>query len=214
MRLRFVQGARELIEAHPNLVIDKQDNEKLYYEEMFENNNPIQVEIGIGKGRFIHELAKLYPNVNFIGIEKFDSVIVRALEKVIHDPLPNLKLIRVDAEAIPIILKDHSVDKIYLNFPDPWPKERHAKRRLTHRKFLNIYKDLLAPDGEIHLKTDNKVLFDTSIEEMYYNQMEITFMTKDLHNSEHECKAMTEFEEKFAARGNKIMKLTAKFKES
>lgn len=211
MRLKYVEGARELIEAHPNLVIDKQDNEKLYYEDMFENNNPIQLEIGIGKGRFIHELAKQNPEVNFIGIEKFDSVIVRALEKAIDEPLKNLKLIRVDAQAIPIILKDHSIDKVYLNFPDPWPKERHAKRRLTHRGFLNIYKDLLTENGEIHLKTDNQFLFDYSIEELYYHDMNITYMTKDLHNSDFEGNIMTEFEEKFAHRGNSIYKLTARF---
>lgn len=211
MRLKYVEGARELIEAHPNLVIDKQDNEKLYYEDMFENSNPIQVEIGIGKGRFIHELAKANPDINYIGIEKFDSVIVRALEKVIDEPLKNLKLIRVDAQAIPIILKDHSVDKVYLNFPDPWPKERHAKRRLTHRGFLNIYKDLLTENGEVHLKTDNKFLYDYSIEEMYYHDMDITYMTKDLHNSDFEGNIMTEFEEKFTKRGNPIYKLTARF---
>ena len=214
MRLRYVEGARDLIAAHPNLIIDKQDNEKLYYEDMFEKVGPIRLEIGIGKGGFIHTLAKNNPDINFIGIEKFDSVIVRALEKVIEEPLPNLKLIRVDAQAIPIILKDHSIDRIYLNFSDPWPKERHCKRRLTNRSFLKIYRDLLTENGEVHFKTDNEVLFDYSVEEIIYFPMTITFMTKDLHNSEFEGNIMTEFEEKFSKRGNKIYMLTATFKES
>ena len=128
LRQRYIHGARGLIEAHPHFLIDKQDNEKLYYEDMFEKEQPVHIEIGIGKGRFIHTIAKNFPEVNFIGIEKFDNVIVRALEKVIEEPLPNLKLMRVDAEAIPIILKDHSVSRVYLNFPDPWPKERQIGR--------------------------------------------------------------------------------------
>ena len=213
MRLRYVKNARELIEAHPDFVIDKQDPEKLYYEDMFEKQGPVHVEIGIGKGKFIHELAKANPNINFIGIEKFDSVIVRALEKSIKEQLPNLKLIRVDAQAIPIILKDKSVERVYLNFPDPWPKERHAKRRLTNRSFLKIYENLLTENGEVHLKTDNEFLFDYSLEEMIYYNMEIKYMTKDLHNSDFEGNIMTEFEEKFAKRGNSIFKLTATFKE-
>ena len=211
MRLKYVDGARELIEAHPNLVIDKQDNEKLYYEDMFEKESPIHLEIGIGKGKFIHTLAKQNPDINYIGIEKFDSVIVRALEKVISEPLPNLKLLRVDAQAIPIILKDHTVDNVYINFPDPWPKERHAKRRLTHRGFLGIYKDLLTEKGEIHLKTDNDFLYNYSLEEMIYHDMELVYRTEDLHASDFEGNIMTEFEEKFAHRGNKIFKLTATF---
>jgi tRNA (guanine-N7-)-methyltransferase len=215
MRLKYVDNARELIEAHPDLVIDKQDNEKLYYEDMFEKkDSPIHLEIGIGKGQFIHELAKNNPNINFIGIEKFDSVIVRALEKVIEEPLTNLKLIRVDAQAIPIILKDYTVERIYLNFVDPWPKERHAKRRLTHRGFLDIYKHLLVPNGEVHLKTDNEFLYNYSLEEMIYNDMEMLYHTEDLHNDNYEGNIMTEFEEKFAKRGMKIFKLTARFKET
>ena len=155
-----------------------------------------------------------YPNINFIGIEKFDSVIVRALEKVIEEPLTNLKLIRVDAQAIPIILKDYTVERIYLNFVDPWPKERHAKRRLTHRGFLDIYKHLLVPNGEVHLKTDNEFLYNYSLEEMIYNDMEMLYHTEDLHNDNYEGNIMTEFEEKFAKRGMKIFKLTARFKET
>lgn len=214
MRLKFVEGARELIEAHPNLVIDKQDNEKLYYEDMFEKENPIHLEIGIGKGQFIHTLAKNNPNINYIGIEKFDSVIVRALEKQIDETLPNLKLIRVDAHSIPIILKDHTVERVYLNFPDPWPKERHAKRRLTHRGYLSIYRDLMVEKGEIHLKTDNDFLYNYSLEETMYYDMEILLHTQDLHSTNPEENIMTEFEEKFSKRGVKINKLIVRFKEN
>jgi tRNA (guanine-N7-)-methyltransferase len=208
-----VEGARELIEKHPDLVIDKQDHEKLYYEDMFEKEQPIYLEIGIGKGQFIHTMAKDNPDINFIGIEKFDSVIVRALEKVIKEPLPNLKLIRVDAQAIPIILKDHTVERVYINFPDPWPKERHSKRRLTNRSFLKIYENLLTKTGEVHFKTDNQDLFDYSVEEMIYYPMEIQFMTRDLHSEENCEKLMTEFEEKFVSHGKKIHKLITVFKE-
>jgi len=213
LRQRYIHGARGLIEAHPHFLIDKQDNEKLYYEDMFEKEQPVHIEIGIGKGRFIHTIAKNFPEVNFIGIEKFDNVIVRALEKVIEEPLPNLKLMRVDAEAIPIILKDHSVSRVYLNFPDPWPKERHQKRRLTNRRFLKIYEDLLTDSGELHMKTDNKVLFDYSLEEIVFYDMELTTISRDLHNSDVNCNIMTEFEEKYSKRGNKIFKLTAIYKE-
>jgi tRNA (guanine-N7-)-methyltransferase len=209
-----VEGAKELIEEHPDKIIDKQDHDKLYYEDMFEKQQPIHIEVGSGKGRFIHTLAKQHPDINFIGIEKFDSVIVRALEKVLDEPLPNLMLIRVDAEAIPIILKDHSVDRIYLNFPDPWPKERHGKRRLTNRRFLKIYEDLLTDNGQVHFKTDNVTLFDYSVEEMIYYGMELTCINRDLHNSDVTDNVMTEFEEKFSKRGNPIYKLTAIFKES
>lgn len=212
LRLKYVHGARELIEEHPHLVIDKQDNEKLYYEDMFENEQPIHIEVGIGKGRFIHTLAKENPDINYIGIEKFDSVIVRALEKVIDEPLPNLKLIRVDAGAIPIILKDHSVERVYLNFPDPWPKERHAKRRLTSKRFLDMYKELLLPNGEVHFKTDNRVFFDYSVESIHDYPMNISFLTYDLHK-EDVPNIMTEFEEKFSEKGFKINKIISTFKE-
>ena len=180
---------------------------------MFEKEQPIHIEIGIGKGRFIHTLAKENPDINYIGIEKFDNVIIRALEKVIDEPFPNLKLILVDAGAIPIILKDHTVERVYLNFPDPWPKERHTKRRLTNRRFLKIYETLLTKNGEIHMKTDNQVLFDYSLEEIMFYDMELTTITRDLHNSDVDCNIMTEFEEKYSKRGNKISKLTAVYKE-
>ncbi len=211
MRLRYVKGAKELIASKPDLIIDNIDNDFIDLDKLFPNDFPIHIEIGMGKGLFIYTLAKLNPNINFIGIERFDSVIVRALEKVIQDPLSNLFLLRTDASDLRKIFSNKSIDRIYLNFSDPWPKDRHAKRRLTHKNFLDIYKDLVKDDSELHFKTDNKDLFQFSVEELTNYPMNITFMELDLHNSNFKGNIMTEFEDKFSKLGNKICKLTAKF---
>jgi len=211
MRLRHVKGAKDLIASHPELIIDNIDNELIDLDKLFPNDFPIHIEIGMGKGKFVYTKALLNPNINYIGIERFDSVIVRALEKVIEDPLSNLMLLRTDATDLREIFSDNSIERIYLNFSDPWPKDRHAKRRLTHKNFLKIYKDLLKEDSELHFKTDNKELFDFSVEELTNYPMNITYIEYDLHNSDFKGNIMTEFEEKFSKLGNKIYKLTAKF---
>jgi len=211
MRLRYVKGAKELIASHPELIIDNIDNKMIDINQIFSSDSPIHIEIGMGKGKFIYTLAKLNPKVNYIGIERFDSVIVRALEKVIEEPLNNLILLRTDASDLRKIFTSKSIDRIYLNFSDPWPKDRHAKRRLTHKRFLDIYKDLLRDNSELHFKTDNTDLFEFSVEELTNYPMNLLYIERDLHNSDFKDNIMTEFEEKFSEKGNKIKKLTATF---
>ncbi len=211
MRLRYVKGAKELIASKPELIIDNINNEFIDLDKLFNNDFPIHIEIGMGKGKFVYTKAKQNPNINFIGIERFDSVIVRALEKAIEEPLSNLMLLRTDASDLREIFGNKTIERVYLNFSDPWPKDRHAKRRLTHKNFLNIYKDLLKDNCELHFKTDNKDLFQFSFEELTKYPMNITYMELDLHNSDFKGNIMTEFEEKFSRLGNKIYKLTAIF---
>jgi len=214
MRLRFVEGAKELIQAHPELIINNIDNKMVDFRKLFNNNFPIHIEIGMGKGKFIYELAKNNPTINYVGIEKFDSAIVKALDKVLENPLKNLLLLRMDATYLKYLFEERSIDRIYLNFSDPWPKVRHEKRRLTHRNFLKVYQKLMTIGSEIHFKTDNTDLFNYSVEEIRNYPMRITYLTGDLHQSDFEDNITTEFEEKFIKQGNLIYKLTAKFKEA
>ncbi len=214
MRLRFVEGAKELIQAHPKYIINNVDNKMIDFRKLFNNNFPIHIEIGMGKGKFIYELAKKYSNINYVGIEKFDSAIVKALDKVIENPLKNLMLVRMDAIYLKYIFKEHSIDRIYLNFSDPWPKARHEKRRLTNHNFLEVYKNLVKPLSELHFKTDNPDLFNYSVEEIRNYPMKIIYLTGDLNKSGYKDNITTEFEEKFIKQGKLIYKLTAIFKEA
>jgi len=213
MRLRYVEGATDLINSNPELIINNKDNKIIDFDSLFKNNEPIHIEIGMGKGKFIYELAEMNPNINYIGIERFDSVIVRALEKVLEKPLNNLMLLRTDAIDLTTIFTSGSISRIYLNFSDPWPKPRHVKRRLTNKKFLKMYQSLMIKESEIYFKTDNIDLFEFSVEEITDYPMEITYLTRDLHNSDYKNNIMTEFEDKFSKRGNKINMLIAIFKE-
>ncbi|PAT01386.1 tRNA (guanosine(46)-N7)-methyltransferase TrmB [Candidatus Izimaplasma bacterium ZiA1] len=211
MRLRNVKGAKDLINSYPKYIVDILEDTKLDLKEFNHNNLPIHMEIGMGKGKFIHTLAKLNKDVFYVGIERFDSVIVRALEKVIEEPLDNLLLLRFDASDLRDIIKENSITRIYLNFSDPWPKARHEKRRLTSSTFLKQYQEVLVKDGELHQKTDNQSLFEYSIMSVSNYPMQITEMYLDLHNSEYIGNVETEFEEKFKNKGQRIYKLTAKF---
>jgi tRNA (guanine-N7-)-methyltransferase len=212
MRLRYVKNARELIENNPTLITDYQRDKKVELSGVFPHNQPLHLEIGMGKGQFIYTLAKQNPSINYLGIEKFDSAIVKALEKVIEEPLSNLHLLRIDAMDIKEVLQDHSVERIYLNFSDPWPKDRHEKRRLTSRRFLDLYQDLLTKSGELHFKTDNRPFFDYSLEMVKKYPMNVLYYTYDLHQDDVP-NIMTEFEEKFSQKGYKINKLIATYKE-
>ena len=205
--MKFKPWAKEYVQTNREIFV--QDNEHL--EEYLDGAKIVHLELGSGKGRFIHTIAKNNPGIKYIGIERFDSVIVRALEKVIEEPLDNLMLLRTDASDLRQIFMNKSIDRIYLNFSDPWPKDRHAKRRLTHKIFLDIYKDLLKENSELHFKTDNKELFEFSVLELKNYPMNLTYIERDLHNSDFKDNIMTEFEEKFSKQGNKIQKLTAKF---
>lgn len=207
MRLRNISGSRETIGESLFVVHDPKE-QKGRWNELFLNDHPIQIEIGMGKGKFLHTLAKDNPEINFVGIEKYSSVLLRAIQKMEEDELPNLIFIRMDAEEITDVFGKGEVDKIYLNFSDPWPKDRHAKRRLPSRQFLARYDEILKPDGFVEFKTDNRELFDFAVEEVNHAGYKIKALSYDLHHEEEMMKGniMTEYEEKFSSLGNPICK--------
>lgn len=209
MRLRNVKGSREEI-ANNIFVVQEPEKYKGKWSEIFKNNNPIHVEIGMGKGKFIMELAKKNPDINYIGVEKFSSVLIRALQKrgELEDALTNLYFIRFDAENLNQIFETEEISRIYLNFSDPWPKERHAKRRLTSKEFLQRYDNCLKNIGDVEFKTDNKGLFEFSLEEVKEAGWILKDVTFDLHHSEMVAgNVMTEYEEKFVKDGKPIHKM-------
>ena len=209
MRLRNVPGARETI-IENQFSIQEPEQKKGKWAEVFGNDHPIHIEVGMGKGQFIIEMAKRNPEINYIGIEKYSSVLVRAVEKLEDFEQNNLRLIRMDAENIEEVFDKDEVDRIYLNFSDPWPKDRHAKRRLTSTRFLERYNNILTPEGRVIFKTDNKDLFDFSLEQVEEAGWILENHTYDLHHSEYnEGNVMTEYEEKFSAKGNPICRLVA-----
>jgi tRNA (guanine-N7-)-methyltransferase len=209
MRLRNVRGSRDVIATH-ELVIQEPEKYKGQWNTLFQNNNPIHIEIGMGKGRFIIELAQKNPDINYIGIEKYSSVLIRALEKRKEVELNNLYFIRFDAEYLNDIFDQNEIERIYLNFSDPWPKDRHAKRRLTSSVFFGRYDKCLKKEGEVIFKTDNRSLFDFSLEEVELAGWKLKNVTFDLHHSEFcEGNVMTEYEERFSREGNPIHRLIA-----
>ncbi len=207
MRLRNITGSRDVI-AQSQWVVQEPFAQKGKWSELFRNDHPIRIEIGMGKGKFLHETARLNPSVNYIGIEKYSSVLLRAVQKMEEEPLPNLKFIRMDAEEIAEVFAAEEIDRIYLNFSDPWPKDRHAKRRLPSREFLKRYDSFLKKDGVLEFKTDNRQLFDFAVEELPFAGWEPVVITYDLHHDEALVAGniMTEYEEKFSAMGNPICK--------
>lgn len=212
MRLRNIKGSREMI-ASSAFVIHEEEMKAGKWGELFGNRHPIRMEIGMGKGKFIMTLAKENPQINYIGIEKYSSVLLRALEKMEKEehPLQNLYFVRMDAEHITSVFAKEEIDRIYLNFSDPWPKDRHAKRRLTSLEFLARYDQILARNGWIEFKTDNRPLFDfstASVKEAGWTLREVTY---DLHRDKRmmEGNVMTEYEERFSSIGSPIHKLIA-----
>ena len=209
MRLRNITGSREVIAESPYVVQEElQPQVAGTWHTLFGNNNPIHIEIGMGKGKFIHTMAKLNPHINYVGIEKYSSVLLRAIQKMEEEELPNLKFLRMDAEDIATVFAPGEVDRIYLNFSDPWPKDRHARRRLPSREFLARYDVILKKEGRIAFKTDNRDLFDFAVEELEPAGWKAEVITYDLHGDEKlmEGNVMTEYEEKFSAMGNPICK--------
>ncbi len=207
MRLKHVKGAKEIIEQGIYFL----DEPALYFgkwKDVFQNDHPIYIEIGMGKGDFIIENALRYPDINFVGIEKFDSVLVRAIQKSNELSLPNLRLLRMDANLIDTIFS-HEVSLIYLNFSDPWPKDRHAKRRLTSPLFLKKYDSIFASDAHIVMKTDNDDLFLYSISSLEEDGYQIIQMTRDLYQEDCSLNIPTEYEKKFVKLGVKINRLEA-----
>ncbi len=209
MRLRNITGSRETI-AESQFVVSEEVMLECpgRWHEIFGNENPIHIEIGMGKGKFIHTMAKLHPEINYVGIEKYSSVLLRAVQKMEEEELPNLKFLRMDAEDIVKVFGEGEVDKIYLNFSDPWPKDRHAKRRLPSREFLARYDVILKKEGRLEFKTDNRGLFDFAVEELKPAGWTADVITYDLHADAvlMEGNVMTEYEEKFSSLGNPINK--------
>ena len=207
MRLRNVPGAREVM-VENEYVFTEPEGMKGTWHEVFGNDNPVRIEIGMGKGRFLMDMARLYPEINFIGIEKYSSVLLRAVQKLEEEELPNVRLIRMDAEDLENVFAQGELDRIYLNFSDPWPKDRHAKRRLESRQFLARYNQILKKDGTIEFKTDNRALFDFALEEVEAAGWTLKEKTFDLHADArlNEGNVMTEYEERFSAQGNPICK--------
>lgn len=208
MRLRNIKGADEFIANYP-FVIQNPSEHKEKWSEVFGNNNPIHIEIGMGKGKFLMELAEKNPQINYIGVERYSSVLLRALQKHQETELNNLYFLCIDATLVEDIFQCGEIQKIYLNFSDPWPKDRHAKRRLTSREFLKRYDKILASDGTLEFKTDNRPLFDFSLEEVKEAGWKLENYTYDLHHNQEMCEnnIMTEYEEKFSSMGNPIHKM-------
>ena len=208
MRLRNVKNKEQIINNSSYLIKYPREY-KGNWQVLFANDNPIYLEIGMGKGDFIIENAKKYPNINFIGIEKYDSVIVRALQKLENEKLFNLKLIRIDAKFIEELFC-HEIDRIYLNFSDPWPKKRHSERRLTSHTFLKKYDYVFKKNKVIYIKTDNTSLFEFSLESLTQYGYFIDKVSLDLHNSDVKDNIMTEYEKKFVNNNIKICYLVVK----
>ncbi|MCH5338668.1 MAG: tRNA (guanosine(46)-N7)-methyltransferase TrmB [Acetatifactor sp.] len=209
MRLRNITGSREVIAASPYVVQEAvQPDCPGTWKKIFGNDHPIHIEIGMGKGKFIHTMAKTHPEINYVGIEKYSSVLLRAIQKMEQEELANLKFLRMDAEDILTVFGQGEVDLIYLNFSDPWPKDRHARRRLPSREFLKRYDKILKKDGRLEFKTDNRELFDFAVGELEPAGWKAEAITYDLHGDEAlmQGNVMTEYEEKFSAMGNPICK--------
>lgn len=210
MRLRNIPGADDAI-AKSIYCIKEPESHKGSWQDVFPTAQPLHIEIGMGKGRFIMDLAAANPNINYLGIERYSSVLLRALQKMEKTPLPNLRFICMDAADIAEVFAPEEVTRIYLNFSDPWPKDRHAKRRLTSRQFFARYNEILAKDGRVEFKTDNQDLFTFSLEEIPEAGWRLDASTRDLHHDAvlNEGNIMTEYEEKFSSMGNPICKLIA-----
>lgn len=214
MRLRNIPGAKDAIAESIYVIQNPQEN-KGNWDKVFPQHQPVHLEVGMGKGRFLMDMAKLHPEINYIGIEMYDSVLLRAIQKKEAlaeegQALSNLKFMRMDARLLPETFEKGEVSKIYLNFSDPWPKDRHAKRRLTYRDFWNRYSQILKPEGQVIFKTDNRPLFDFSLEEVTAAGWILDNVTYDLHHSSYaEGNVMTEYEAKFSALGHPIHRLTA-----
>lgn len=219
MRLRNIPRAESVLSNCAQVIKDESTYQGKWSEEIFGNNQPIHIEIGMGKGRFLLTLAAQNPNINYIGIERYSSVLLRAVEKLEQHAdeqnivLSNLRFICMDAGDIEQVFAPGEVSRIYLNFSDPWPKARHARRRLTSSEYLDRYDHILALGGQVEFKTDNRALFDFSVDTVSESDLwGITACTYDLHHdaSMNEGNIMTEYEEKFSSMNNPICKLIAK----
>ena len=210
MRLRNIPGADDVIANSP-YVVHEPERQRGCWGEVFGNGRPIHIEVGMGKGRFLTEMAVGNPDINYVGIERYTSVLLRALQRreQLSLELPNLRYLCVDAALLPEIFAAGEVGRIYLNFSDPWPKERHARRRLPSAEFLERYEKILVPGGKVEFKTDNQALFDFALEQRERAGWRLEACTRNLHADPqmNEGNVMTEYEEKFSALGNPIYKM-------
>ncbi|OIJ12462.1 tRNA (guanosine(46)-N7)-methyltransferase TrmB [Anaerobacillus alkalilacustris] len=212
MRLRNKPGASEALLKQPTIVIQNPENNKGKWREIFGNDNPIHVEVGTGKGQFLTGMSQLHPEVNYIGVEKYDSVIITALERIQKAELTNFKLLNEDVVNLINYFVEGEIDRVYINFTDPWPKNRHEKRRLTYENFLKMYEQVLKKNGEVHFKTDNQGLFEYSLHSFSKYGLILNNVSLDLHNSNIEENVMTEYEEKFSQKGMRIYRCEAQFR--
>ncbi len=211
MRMRNKPWADEYIKENNDIVPENPTSFKGQWNTVFPKEQPIHLEIGTGKGQFIAGMAKQHPDVNFIGLELAKSVIVTAIDKVKEKEVPNVRLVNYNAQNLAELFAKHEVEQIYLNFSDPWPKNRHEKRRLTFKTFLQQYEDILIPNGDIVLKTDNQKLFEYSLVSFSQYGMKLEEVTLDLHALDDPFNVMTEYEEKFSKKGQPIYRCKAKF---
>lgn len=216
MRLRHITGSENMVADSPFVAHSPEQYKGSWKQNCFRSPHPLHIEIGMGKGQFITSLAAQNPDISYIGIERYDTVLLKALRKRDEleksgTALPNLTFMSIDARLLSDIFEKGEVDRIYLNFSDPWPKDRHKNRRLTSPVFMDIYKQILTPEGTLEFKTDNVGLFDYSLTSIPESGWKLLKVTRDLHHDStmNEGNIMTEYEEKFSAKGNPIFKLIA-----
>lgn len=210
MRMRNKPWAESYLTEH-NDIVDLEAVHAHQVSEWFERQQPIHIEVGSGMGKFITTLAQQNPHINYVAIERDKNVMIRVLDKVREHNLTNIKLLCNDAVILTDYFRQGEVNRIYLNFSDPWPKKRHAKRRLTYRSFLALYQQILREDGELHFKTDNRGLFAYSLESMSQFGMYFTKINLNLHQEDEGDNIPTEYEHKFAEKGSRIYRMEAKF---
>lgn len=211
MRMRKKKNLDTRLENCSAVIVGEPEAQRGRWRELFGNDHPLFLEIGCGKGRFILESARRNPDINYLAIEREEGALIMATERAMKMELPNLRFLDVDAARLTEFFADGEIDRIYLNFSDPWPKDRHAKRRLTSKEFFARYNVILKADGRVEFKTDNRPLFDFSVESVKEAGWKLDAVTYDLHHDEELCQGnvMTEYEEKFSSKGNPIHKLIA-----
>lgn len=209
MRLRNIPGAEEALREYP-VFVDEPTQYRGRWRDYFANDQPLHLEIGCGKGQFITTLAAQHPEINFIALEVKAEVLYRTAQRIGMRPVANLALIQANALQLTDLFAENELERIYLNFSDPWPKRRHRKRRLTHAQFLQLYRQVLKPYGEIHFKTDNEGLFEFSLNQFSEQGFQLRDITFDLHHSEFAAQnVMTEYETRFVSRGQRIYRTIA-----
>lgn len=207
MRLRKVPGAEDYIYSQEKFIIKEPSQAKGKWSEVFGNDNPIHVEFGTGKGNFITTLAKRNPDINYIGVEYKAAVLIKAMQKVENVEQANLRFLLFDVYTSEEVFSEGELDRLYINFCDPWHKNKHSRRRLTHRRFLEKYKLFIKKGGWIHFKTDNRALFQFSLNEFADLGLKMKMISLDLHDDNMEDNVMTEYESKFVGKGHPIFRV-------